>query len=77
MNWGNYYGVVYRITDTNKDQYWDHPMIYIGQTIQSLIKRFYDDLNSPHNKYLKTALNRYCKTFKIISIDSEHAQTKG
>jgi len=73
----NYYGAVYRITDTNKDGYWDRQMVYIGQTIQLLKNRFYVDLNYPHNKYLENAVNRYNKRFKIISIDSEHAQTKG
>lgn len=75
--WGSYYGVIYKITDTNKDGYWDYKMVYIGQTIQTLVKRFYADLNYPHNKYLEHAINRYNKKFTIISIDSEHAQTKG
>ena len=25
--WGSYYGVIYKITDTNKDGYWDYKMV--------------------------------------------------
>ncbi len=74
--WGDYYGVIYKLEDTNKDGYWDRKMKYLGQTIQSLGDRFLQQLREP-NFLLKKALDRYHKDFKIVKIDSEHYQTKG
>ena len=75
--WNDCYGVIYIIIDTNKDKSLDSIKVYIGQTIQILRKRFYDDLNSPSNKYLKEAIERYNKKFKIFKIDNNHYRTKG
>jgi len=58
--WGNYYGVIYKLTDTANYK------VYIGQTIQVLRERFRQHFKAPPNKYLAQAFFRYKKNFKIV-----------
>ena len=75
--WGDYYGVVYILTDNNLDKNLPYNMNYIGQTIQRLEKRFYDHLHYPPNKYLGEAVSRYHNKLEIISIGKDAFQTIG
>ncbi|MFW9987063.1 MAG: GIY-YIG nuclease family protein [Candidatus Odinarchaeota archaeon] len=57
--WGIYYGVIYKLIDTSNSK------VYIGQTVQSLKKRFYQHLYSPVNEFLTEAFDKYPYKLKI------------
>jgi len=77
QNWGAYYGVIYILIDNNKDNVLKYKMLYIGQTIQKLKKRFYSHINYSGNKYLRETFGRYGKKFSFIKIDNLTLQTTG
>ena len=67
--WGEYYGVIYKITDRNKDKSLQYERVYIGQTIQSLRDRFWQHLSDQSNRYLQAAMKRYRKEFTIKTMN--------
>lgn len=71
------YGVIYLLIDNNIDNFHKYKMFYIGQTIQSLKKRFYSHINYSSNKYLREAFSRYKKNLSLIKIDNQTLQTRG
>ncbi len=79
--WGNYYGIIYRIIDTNKDNSLQRRKFYIGRTIQKLKERFRQHFKSPPNSFLAKAFARYNKRFTIVENgiinDSMSYRTKG
>lgn len=52
-NWGQFYGVIYKLVDNNTDKSLERKMIYIGQTVQSLKDRFMQHLRDPPNSYFE------------------------
>lgn len=64
--WGIFYGIIYKITDINKDKTLNRIRVYIGQTIQELKERFRQHFKSPPNKLLAEAFDRYNKEFIIV-----------
>jgi len=75
--WGEFYGVIYILTDKNKDKSLDHEMYYIGCTIRSLRIRFLEHIRSSDNKYLQEAFERYFKKFEVITVNETFSQTDG
>jgi len=71
------YGVIYLLIDNNIDNGQKYKMFYIGQTIQTLKKRFYCHINYSTNKYLREAFGRYNKKLSFIKIDNQTLQTRG
>lgn len=65
-NWQKYYGIIYRIIDTNKDKCLQRKKFYIGRTIQTLKERFSKHLRNPPNSFLAEAFSRYNKKFTIV-----------
>ena len=76
-NWGQFYGVIYKLVDNNTDKSLERKMIYIGQTVQSLKDRFMQHLRDPPNSYFVKALTRYGKKFNVVIIDDDHLITDG
>jgi predicted DNA-binding protein YlxM (UPF0122 family) len=64
--WQKYYGIIYRIIDTNKDKCLQRKKFYIGRTIQTLKERFSKHLRNPPNSFLAQAFARYNKKFTIV-----------
>jgi predicted DNA-binding protein YlxM (UPF0122 family) len=66
QKWDKYYGIIYRITDTNKDGCLKRKKFYIGRTVQALKERFSKNLRNPPNSFLARAFARYNKKFTIV-----------